>query len=91
MIKNDDWSTDAEGGVSTEIDYKPVVVSHGEKQIFATGHAPTNRREPCVLVDLPPGNYTVIVRPFEVRSADPLRDQPAVAGVGVVEVYEIDR
>lgn len=89
LIKNDDWSTDAEGGASQENDYRPAVRSYSEQQIFATGHAPSNRREPCVLVDLPPGAYTVIVRPFELRSTNPLRDQPAAPGVGVVEVYEI--
>jgi hypothetical protein len=89
LVKNDDWSADAEGGANQENDYKPAVQSYGEVQIFATGHAPTNRREPCVLIDLPPGNYTVIVRPFETRSDNPFFDQPAQPGVGVVEVYEI--
>jgi hypothetical protein len=91
LLKSDDWSNAAEGGASAENDFKPVIALYGEKQIFATGLAPTNRREPCVLVDLPTGNYTVIVRPYELRSTNPLRDQPAVPGVGIVEVYEIDR
>jgi hypothetical protein len=30
-----------------------------------------------------------MVQPFEFRSADPQADQPAVPGVGVIEVYEI--
>ena len=38
---------------------------------------------------LPPGSYTVTVKPFELRDADPARDQPARPGVGIVEVYEI--
>ena len=91
LIKNDDWSIGAEGGASQENDYRPTVTTYGEQQIAATGHAPTNRREPCVLVDLPPGSYTVIVRPFELRSPNPLLDQLAQPGVGVVEVYEIGR
>ena len=78
-----------EGGVSEENDFKPVVTYYDERQIFATGLAPKNRREPCVLVDLAPGSYTAVVRPFEFRSADPQADQPAVPGVGVIEVYEI--
>jgi hypothetical protein len=90
LIRGDDWSTGAEGGISAANDFHPKVETYGEKQIFATGLAPANRREPCVLVDLPPGSYTVIVRPFELRSSDPLRDQPAVPGVGIVEVYEIN-
>ncbi len=91
ILKNDDWSTGAEGGASPDNDFAPLVETYGELKIFATGHAPRNRREPCVLVDLAPGNYTVIVRPFELRSSNPLLDQPAVPGVGVVEVYEIGR
>ena len=90
LVRNDDWSTGAEGGASPENDFKPFVVTHGEKAIFATGHAPGNRREPCVMLDLPPGPYTVIVRPFELRDTNPDRDQPAAPGVGIVEVYEIN-
>lgn len=90
LVRNDDWSTGAVGGASAENDFRPLVVTHGEKQITATGHAPANRREPCLLLDLPPGNYTIVVRPFELRDPDPEREQLAVPGVGVVEVYEID-
>ena len=89
LVRNDDWSSDAVGGASAATDYSPVVKSYGEKAIFATGHAPTNRREPAILVDLPPGSYTVVTRPFELRSADPLKDEPARPGVGVIEVYEV--
>jgi hypothetical protein len=89
LLTGDDWSSDAEGGISAENDFKPVVQYYDERQIFATGLAPKNRREPCLLVDLPPGSYTAIVRPYEFRSADPGEDQPAVPGVGVIEVYEI--
>ncbi|WP_414662729.1 reprolysin-like metallopeptidase [Horticoccus sp. 23ND18S-11] len=91
LLTGDDWSSDAIGGINRVNDFQPIVASYGEKQIFATGLAPTNRREPCVLVDLPPGSFTVIVRPYELRSSIPGRDQPAVPGVGVVEVYEIRR
>jgi hypothetical protein len=90
LISNDDWSNGAEGGPSEENDFRPLVELYGEKQMFATGLAPPNRREPGVLVDLPPGSYTVMVRPFEFRSANPLSDQPAVPGVGIIEVYEIN-
>lgn len=90
LVRNDDWSTGAEGGASPENDFRPLVATHGEKAVFATGHAPGNRREPCVMLDLPPGAYTVVVRPFELRDPDPARDQPATPGVGIVEVYEIN-
>jgi hypothetical protein len=93
LIANDDWSSGVADDELTgsESDFRPRVALFGEKQIFATGYAPTNRREPCVLVDLPPGNYTLVVRPFELRSANPLLDQPAIPGVAVIEVYEIQR
>ena len=90
LIFNDDWSNGADGGPSEENDFLPLVELYGEKQMFTTGLAPPNRREPGVLVDLPPGSYTVMVRPFEFRSPNPLRDQPAVPGVGIIEVYEIN-
>ena len=90
LIANDDWSADSfrEGGMND--DFRPTVEYYNERQISATGFAPGNRREPCILVDLVPGNYTVVVRPFELRHADPLRDQPAIPGVGIIEVYEIN-
>jgi hypothetical protein len=91
LIRNDDWSIGAEGEPSSENDFKPLVVTYGEKKIFATGHAPLNRREPCVLVDLPPGGYSVVVRPFELRNSNAMLDQPAQPGLAVVEVYEISR
>ena len=90
LVRNDDWSTGAEGGASAENDVRPLVVTYGEKKIFATGHAPGNRREPCLLMDLPPGSFTVVVQPYELRDPDPARDQLGIAGVGIIEVYEID-
>ena len=90
LIANDDWSSKAGEAAGVRDDFQPLVRYYNEQQIFATGFAPRNRREPCVLVDLPPGNYTVVVRPFEIRSADPDLDQPAQPGVGLVEVYEIN-
>jgi hypothetical protein len=91
LIFNDDWSSGVTGDepVSPENDFRPRVELYAETKIFATGHAPANRREPCVMADLPPGVYTIVVRPFELRSGDPQTEQPAVPGVGVMEVYEI--
>jgi hypothetical protein len=89
LLHSDDWSTKAVGGASPANDFNPLVELYGEMQIFATGFAPPNRREPCVLVDLPPGNYTVTVRPFLLLSPDPAVAQPERPGVGVLEVYEI--
>ena len=84
ILRNDDWSTNSVGGASAANDFTPLVRYHNEKQIVATGLAPANRREPCLLADLPPGSYTVIVGPFEL-----LPDEPARPGVALVEVFEI--
>jgi hypothetical protein len=65
-------------------DGKPVPTYYSEKQIANTGFAPFNRREPCILVDLPPGLYTAVVRPFESSS------QAAQPGIGIIEVFEIN-
>jgi Metallo-peptidase family M12 len=69
---NDDFSSDNTLGDS-----------YGEAQIIATGFAPTDRREPCILVDLVPGVYTASVAPYSSSS------QPAQPGIAVVEVFQI--
>lgn len=84
VFKNDDWSTGAGVTSGARDDFKPNVTYYNEQQIFATGFAPGNRREPCVMADLAPGSYTVVVQPFEL-----LPDQPAKAGVAIVEVFEV--
>jgi hypothetical protein len=84
VLRNDDWSTGAEGGASPSNDFTPLVRYYNEQQIARTGFAPANRREPCLLADLPPGNYTVVVQPFEL-----LPDEPALPGIVLVEVFEI--
>jgi hypothetical protein len=86
VLRGDDWSTGADGGSGVTDDFKPLVRFYNEQQIAATGLAPANRREPCLLADLPPGNYTVTVFPYEA-----LPDEPAVAGVTLVEVFELKR
>jgi hypothetical protein len=90
LITNDDFSADAPSNLnpaSTDKD-SPVINSYSETAIVATGYAPTNRREPCVLVDLAPGSYTVIARPFESLTSTPA--QPAKPGLAVIEVFEIN-
>jgi hypothetical protein len=92
LVENDDWSSGTTRGRASETnDFFPLVQMYGEKQMFATGFAPSNRREPCVLIDLPPGSYTVVVKPFEHRDPNPQLDQPAAPGIAIVEVYEINR
>ena len=91
LIANDDWSagdTTVVGGVGN--DFTPVVASYSEQAIAATGLAPKNRREPAVLVDLLPGTYSVVVKPFEkLNPTPPATPQIAQPGVAIVEVFEI--
>jgi hypothetical protein len=90
IVKNDDWSSGTVAGQASAVnDFNPLIRFYKEEKIAATGFAPANRRESCVLVDLPPGSYTVVVKPFELRDPDPALDQPAKPGVGLVEVFEI--
>jgi hypothetical protein len=85
IMKNDDWSTGASRVNGVLDDFRPDVTYYNERQIFATGFAPGNRREPCIMADLAPGNYTVTVEPFEL-----LPSQPARPGVAIVEVFEVN-
>jgi hypothetical protein len=91
LIANDDWSE----GDTTVVngkgdDFTPVVASYSEQAIAATGLAPKNRREPAVLVDLLPGAYSVVVKPFEkLNPTPPATPQIAQPGVAIVEVFEI--
>ncbi len=86
IMINDDWTTSvgSTGGLSD--DTKPLASAYNELQIAATGLAPGNRREPCILVDLAPGLYSAIIKPFEL-----LPSQPAQPGVAIIEVYEINQ
>ncbi len=51
--------------------------------IAELGYAPEVRRESAMILDLTPGLYTVVVRPFENTEGQ----EP---GVGLIEAYEID-
>lgn len=85
VLKNDDWTTGSARVNGVADDFRPTVTYYSEQQIYATGYAPGNRREPCIMADLAPGSYTALVQPFES-----LPDQPAKPGVAIVEVYEIN-
>jgi len=89
LLENDDWdppTTSLGSGVGVT---RGVVDQHSEQVIFdvikALNLPPMRPVEPAVLVDLLPGSYTVAVRPFESLESN----QPAVPGVGIVEVYEV--
>jgi len=67
---NDDWQHTIIGGV----------ITRGQvTDIQNSGHAPTDLSESAIIAELPPGNYTAIVR--GVNDA---------TGVALVEVYDLD-
>jgi hypothetical protein len=96
VFVNDDWdppSADIDGtsrdgippiqrGVVDQLSEQAV----HDAAVFASGGAGNDMKptEPGVVLELPPGLYTVFVMPFE-----DLPDQPAEPGVAIVEVFEI--
>ena len=70
IASNDDWQHTIIGG---------IITSDQVRDIRASGHAPMDPRESAFIADLPPGNYTGIVR-----------DKNIIIGVGLVEVYDLD-
>jgi hypothetical protein len=68
---NDEWQQTIIGGVITQ---------NQAPDIQNSGHAPTNASESAIIADLPPGNYTAIVRGVNNTT-----------GVALVEVYDLDR
>jgi hypothetical protein len=68
---NDDWQQTIIGGV----------ITHSQvADIQNSGHAPANPSESAIIAELPPGNYTAIVRGVNNTT-----------GVALVEVYDLDR
>jgi N-acetylneuraminic acid mutarotase len=67
---NDDWQHTIIGGIITEDQVADIRTS---------GHAPADPSESAIIADLPPGNYTAIVRGVNDTT-----------GVGLVEVYDLD-
>ena len=66
---NDDWQHTIIGGVITQNQLADIQNS---------GHAPTDPSESAIIAELPPGNYTAIVRGVNDTT-----------GVGLVEVYDL--
>ena len=71
IASNDNWQHTIIGGIITRNQVLDIQTS---------GHAPADGRESAIIADLPPGNYTAIVRGVNDTT-----------GVGLVEVYELDR
>jgi hypothetical protein len=57
-----------------------IITSDQVRDIRNSGHAPTDPRESAIIATLPAGNYTAIVRGVNNTT-----------GVGLVEVYDLDR
>jgi hypothetical protein len=68
---NDNWRTTVIGG---------IITGNQVRDIINSGYAPSDGRESAIIADLPPGNYTAIVRGVNDTT-----------GVGLVEVYDLDR
>ena len=71
IASNDDWVTTIIGG---------IITSNQVRDIQSSGHAPRDGRESAIIADLPPGNYTAIVRGVNDTT-----------GVALVEVYDLGR
>jgi hypothetical protein len=69
IASNDNWPTTIIGG---------IITSNQFREIQASGHAPRDGRESAVIADLPPGNYTAIVRGVNDTT-----------GVALVEAYDL--
>jgi hypothetical protein len=67
---NDNWGTTIIGG---------IITSNQVHEIQASGYAPRDGRESAIIADLPPGDYTAIVRGVNDTT-----------GVGLVEVYDLN-
>jgi hypothetical protein len=69
IASNDNWMTTIIGG---------IITASQVGDIQSSGHAPGDPRESAIIADLPPGNYTAIVR--GVNNA---------TGVALAEVYNL--
>jgi len=69
IASNDNWGTTIIGG---------IITSDQVAAISASGYAPSDLRESAMIVNLPPGSYTAIVRGVNNTT-----------GVALVEVYDL--
>jgi hypothetical protein len=69
IASNDNWMTTIIGG---------IIISDQVAAIRASGYAPSNVMESAMIVTLPPGNYTAIVRGVNNTT-----------GIGLVDVYNL--
>ena len=71
IASNDNWQTTVIGG---------IITGNQVSDIQNSGYAPGDGRESAIIADLPPGNYTAIVRGVNNTT-----------GVALVEVYDLSR
>ena len=71
IASNDNWLHTIVGG---------IITSDQTQAIRNSGYAPGDGRESAIIADLPPGNYTAIVRAVD-----------NMTGVALVEVYDLDQ
>jgi len=69
IASNDNWRTTITGG---------IITSDQVRDILRSGYAPGDGRESAIIADLPPGNYTAIVRGVNTST-----------GVALAEVYDL--
>jgi N-acetylneuraminic acid mutarotase len=69
IASNDNWATTIIGG---------IITANQVRDIQASGYAPHDGRESAIIADLPPGNYTTIVRGVNNTT-----------GVALAEVYDL--
>jgi hypothetical protein len=69
IASNDNWTHTIIGG---------IITMDQVREIMNSGHAPSDGRESAIIADLPPGNYTAI-----------LRGVNNMTGVALVEVYDL--
>jgi N-acetylneuraminic acid mutarotase len=69
IASNDNWVRTIIGGIITANQFR---------DLLGSGYAPTDLRESAIIVDLPAGNYTMIVRGVNNTT-----------GVALVEVYDL--
>ena len=70
IASNNNWATTIIGGIITQ---------NQASDIRNSGYAPNNGLESAIIADLPPGNYTAIVRGVN-----------QTIGVGLIEVYDLN-
>jgi len=70
IASNNNWATTIIGG---------IITANQVREIQTSGYAPRNALESAIIAELPPGNYTAIVRGVN-----------GTTGVALAEVYDLD-